>query len=215
MIDDRESPPPLFTVAVIGLAGLLLAGAALTLASPAITIGLLPDWFVDHDAAQLIMRVAGGVVIVVVVLCLVVAARWTASRLTGRMPARTTVVKGLAASALVAFWLLCIALPVIAGNDPELLRAAAPGIFGDYSSIDQSMLLSGLLALGLPLLAALIAGTRYRARGTAGVLVLLALVLFFPVVTWVRDGVNHLQDARRENRTECVYFVGGYDCPGD
>ncbi|XVV08909.1 hypothetical protein ACQP2X_29150 [Actinoplanes sp. CA-131856] len=215
MIDERESPAPLLTAAVIGLGGLLLAAAALTLASPAITIGLFPDWFVDHEAAQLIMRVAGGVVIVVVVLCLVAAARWTASRLAGRMPTGTTVATGLAAAAVVAFWLLCVALPMIADRDPGLLLEAAPETFGDYSSIDRTMLLSGLLALGLPLLAALIAGARYRARGTAGALVVLVLLIFFPVVTSVRDGVNHLQEARRDNRTECVYFVGGYDCPGD
>ncbi|MFF5083933.1 hypothetical protein ACFY36_43360 [Actinoplanes sp. NPDC000266] len=210
MIDERESPRTLLTAVVIGLGGLLLAAAALTLASPAITVGLLPEWFVDHDAAQLIMRVAGAVVIVVVVLCLVAAARWSAARLTG-----TTVAKGFAGSAAVAFWLLCVALPMIADRDPGLLREAAPETFGDYSAIDRTMLLSGLLALGLPLLAAVIAGARYRARGTAGVLVVLVLLIFFPVVTSVRDGVNHLQEARRDNRTECVYFVGGYDCPGD
>ncbi|MEU8818943.1 hypothetical protein [Actinoplanes sp. NPDC048796] len=215
MIDERESRGPLLTAVVIGLGGLLLAAAALTVASPAITVGLLPDWLADHDAAQLTMRIAGWVVIVVVVLCLVVAARWTASHIAGRMPARSTVVKGLAGSAVVAFWLLCVALPMIADRDPGLLRDAAPQTFGDYSSIDRTMLLSGLLALGLPLLAALVAGVRYRARGTAGVLVVLVLVIFFPVVTSVRNGVNHLQDERRHHRTECVYFVGGYDCPGD
>ncbi|MEV4349145.1 hypothetical protein AB0J83_32205 [Actinoplanes sp. NPDC049596] len=214
MLDEHEFRRPWLTAVVAGLGGLVLAPAALTLASPAIAIGLLPDWFVDPAAARVTMRIAGGVVVAVVVLCLVAALRWAAPRLAGRAPAPATVAKALAGSAVVAFWLLCLATPAVADGDPALLARAAPSVFGASASIDNAMMLSGVLALGLPLVAALVA-VRLRVRWAVGVLVLLAVVLVVPVASMVRDGANHLQAERRDHRTECVYFVGGYDCPGD
>ncbi|MEV6302171.1 hypothetical protein AB0M02_22335 [Actinoplanes sp. NPDC051861] len=217
MTEQRGTGRALARLITIGLTGGLLVAAALAVANPATLVGLAPEWFTDPVAARAAMRVAGGVAILVAVLAGVAVAVRTRRRLSalhaaGRLPTRRAVLSWIPSSVLVVIWLSAAALAVVGSKNAELTRDTLLPLLAGPAAIDLTMMLTGLTLVAVPLVAAGLA-RRSEARGLAVTLVVLAVLLLLPEVAVVREARNDLQDARRDDRTECVYFVGGYDCP--
>ncbi|GAA2601776.1 hypothetical protein GCM10010435_96390 [Winogradskya consettensis] len=211
---DRGAGRLFAGVAVAGVGGGLLALAVVAVLSPAFVVGLAPAWFTDHGTARVVLRVAGLVAVVLAAAGLVWGALW--ARAAGHLPepgsVLRTAVRALPGVVVVAVWLGALVLAFLADTEPGRVHDAAPGLLGEYASIDDVMLGTGLVIVGVPAVVAMVAGLR-GAKGAAGFLAVLAVVLVLPAVLLLRDGRNALQDERRSDRTECVYFVGGYDCP--
>ncbi|GAA2529289.1 hypothetical protein [Winogradskya humida] len=203
-------------IAVAGVGGGLLVVAVLAVLSPAFVVGLAPEWFTDHGTARLIVRVGVVVAVVLAAAGLVGVVLWGRSRFAGRLPGPremvVTLLRAFPVVVVVAVWLGAMMLAFLADTEPGRVHDAAPVLLGDYGRIDNVMLGTGLVIAGIPVVVAVVAGIR-GAGGAAGFFAVLAVVLAVCAVFLLRDGRNALQDERRSDRTECVYFVGGYDCP--